>query len=46
MTVAMLYARNRMIPPDCWNHDPDLKDKVDNETVAMMLARNGIIPPK
>ena len=45
MTVAMLYARNGMIPPDCWNHDPNIVDNYNN-TVAMILANKGIVPPK
>ena len=37
MTVAMLYARNGIVPPKEWKHDPSIEDK-NGKTVAMLLA--------
>ena len=45
MTVAMHLAIKGIIPPQCWNHKPELQDKY-NRTVSIYLANNRIIPPK
>ena len=44
-TVAILLAKNGIIPPDEWKHEADFKDSFNN-TVAIELAKNGIIPPE
>lgn len=41
----MRYANRGIIPPNEWNHDPELKNK-DEWTVALLLAKNHICPPK
>ena len=41
----MIYAKNGMIPPKEWEHNPN-KQENNGMTVAMMLAYNNIIPPK
>ena len=37
MTVAMIYSSKGIIPPEYWNHQPELQD-VNGNTVAMYLA--------
>ena len=44
-TVAVLLARNGIIPPKEYEHDP-LKCNYNKNTVALYLAKNNIIPPK
>jgi len=41
----MLLAKNGIVPPKEWYHDPNIKNDW-SETVAILLARNGILPPK
>ena len=43
-TRAMFLAKNGIVPPPEWQHDPTLTDNY-SFTVAMFLAANGIIPP-
>ena len=38
-TVAMILAKNKIIPPKQWYHKPDLQGK-DNYTTAMYIADN------
>ena len=39
MTVAMLLAKNKIIPPNIWFHDPNIKDDEDH-TVCYYLFNN------
>ena len=39
-----MLAYYGIVPPKCWEHDPELRND-DNYTVAMALAGNKIIPP-
>lgn len=44
-TVAILMAKNGIIPPQQWYHDPLIHNK-KYETTAICLADNNIFPPK
>ena len=46
MTVAYYLAYNKIIPPQQWQHDPNLQLGNKKNTVAMMLAIHGNMPPK
>ena len=43
--MALLLAKNGIIPPKEWNHDATIHNN-DNYTVAMYLFENKINPPK
>ena len=46
MTVAMWLAYNKIIPPQEWEHKPDIKAYgINNLTVALILSAYGIVPP-
>ena len=40
----MHLADEGIIPPECWNHKPDIQNKYGS-TVAIKLANKKIIPP-
>ena len=42
----MILALNEIIPPQKWEHKPDIKAHgADNLTVALILSTRGIVPP-
>lgn len=43
--MALILLKKHFLPPNEWNHDPNLKDERGN-TGAMLLAMDGIIPPE
>ena len=44
MTVAMIFAKNGMIPPKQWEHDKLMKDNENHTVEDYLISTNQIVP--